>query len=180
MDVIPSSVSNNGSIVCAVWIISANGASFCHVDKISPVVRSNPCRTSGIQKCIGASPIFSAKAIINIVLAMGFDKSLMFHSPVIQAFVVLANKIIAAAVACVRKYFVVASTARGWWCCAIKGVMARVLISSPIQARSQWELAKVRVVPSPRLDNKMANTYGFIGGGRILTVISGVWARKLY
>lgn len=38
----------------------------------------------------------------------------MLHSPVIQAFVVLANRIIAAAVAWVKKYFVVASTARGW------------------------------------------------------------------
>lgn len=36
------------------------------------------------------------------------------HWPVIQAFVVLANRIKAAAVACVRKYLVVASTARGW------------------------------------------------------------------
>ena len=78
----------------------------------------------------------------------------MFHSPVIQALVVLANKIIAAAVACVRKYFVVASTPRGWWCCAINGRMARVLISRPIHASSQCELANVSVVPSPRLINR--------------------------
>jgi len=70
---------------------------------------------------------------------------------VIHALVVLANRIMAAAVACVRKYLVVASTARGWWCWVIKGIIARVLISSPIQARSQCELANVRVVPSPRL-----------------------------
>lgn len=43
----------------------------------------------------------------------------------------------------------VASTARGWWCCAISGRIARVLISSPIQARSQCELANVIVVPRP-------------------------------
>lgn len=118
-------------------MISAKGASFCHVERISPVNRSNPCITSGIQKCIGASPILSARAVINIVLARGSDRSVMFHSPVIQAFVVLANRIIAAAVAWVKKYFVVASTARGWWCCAIRGVIASVLISRPIQARSQ-------------------------------------------
>lgn len=52
----------------------------------------------------------------------------------------------------------VASTARGWCCWAIRGVIARVLISSPIQASSQWELAKVRVVPSPRLDRRIAST----------------------
>lgn len=82
----------------------------------------------------------------------------MFHSPVSHALVVLANKIIAAAVAWVRKYLVVASTARGWWCWAISGIIANVLISRPIQARSQCELAKVRVVPRPRLNRNMAST----------------------
>lgn len=164
---------------CAVWIINANGASFCQVDRIRPVNRSSPCRTSGIQKCTGASPILSARAAINIVLERGSDRLLMLHSPVIQALVVLANRIIAAAVAWVRKYFVVASTARGWWCCAINGAIASVLISKPIQARSQWELAKVNVVPSPRLDSRIISTYGFIGGGGTLTVMFGVWARKL-
>jgi len=67
---------------------------------------------------------------------------------------VLAKRIMAAAVAWVRKYLVVASTARGWWCCAIRGMIARVLISRPIQARSQCELAKVTVVPSPKLINR--------------------------
>lgn len=37
----------------------------------------------------------------------------MFHSPVVQALMVLANRIVAAAVAWARKYLVVASTARG-------------------------------------------------------------------
>lgn len=154
----PRAVNSTGSTAWAVWIIRAKGASFCHVDKIRPVRRSSPCRTSGIQKCIGASPILSARAVMIIVLAIGFDMLFMSHSPVIQAFVVLANIIIAAAVAWVRKYFVVASTARGWWCCAIRGMIARVLISSPIQASSQWELAKVKVVPNPRLESRTAST----------------------
>lgn len=64
---------------------------------------------------------------------------------------VVENRTSAAAVACVRKYFVVASTARGWWFRAMRGRMARVLISRPIQASSQCELANVMVVPSPRL-----------------------------
>ena len=68
---------------------------------------------------------------------------------------VLANRSIAAAAAWVRKYFVVASTARGWWCRAISGRMARVFISTPIQASSQCELAKVIVVPRPRPKNKV-------------------------
>lgn len=125
---------------------------------IRPVRRSRPCSTSGIQKCIGANPILSARAVITIVLAIGLNILFISHWPVIQAFVVLANKIIAAAVAWVKKYFVVASTARGWCCWAIKGTIARVLISSPIQASSQCELAKVKVVPNPRLDNKTIST----------------------
>lgn len=68
----------------------------------------------------------------------------------------LAKRIIAAAVACVRKYLVAASTARGWWCWAIRGMMARVLISSPIQARSQCVLANVIVVPKPRVKRRVA------------------------
>lgn len=63
---------------------------------------------------MGANPILSAKAAMIIVLAIGLEILSMLHWPVIQALVVLANRITAAAVAWVRKYFVVASTARGW------------------------------------------------------------------
>jgi len=62
---------------------------------------------------MGASPIFSASAVIAIVQAMGLVSWVISHCPETQAFVVLANKIIAAAVAWVKKYLVVASTARG-------------------------------------------------------------------
>lgn len=103
----------------------------------------------------------------------------MSHCPVSQALVVLANKSIAAPVACVRKYLVVASTARGWWCCAMSGIMARVFISRPIQASSQWELANVMVVPSPKPNRRVDKMYGFISKGRSLTNIFGVWAQEL-
>ncbi len=63
--------------------------------------------------CRGARPSFKDKAKIIIVVGTGCVISEMSHWPVSQAFVVLANRIVAAAVACVRKYFVVASTARG-------------------------------------------------------------------
>lgn len=82
----------------------------------------------------------------------------MFHSPVAHAFRVLAKRIVAAAAAWARKYLVVASTARGWWCWAIRGRIANVLISRPIQAKSQCELMNVNVVPSPRLDSTMVMT----------------------
>lgn len=57
--------------------------------------------------------------------------------------------------------------------------MASVLISNPIQASSQCELANVIVVPSPKLVSMMKITYGFISKGRILTNMFGVWAREL-
>lgn len=41
-EAIPSDVRIRGSVVWVVWIINAIGASFCQVDKISPVNRSNP------------------------------------------------------------------------------------------------------------------------------------------
>lgn len=47
-----------------IWSRSAKGASFCQDDRISPVVRSRPCRTSGNHACIGAKPIFNARAVI--------------------------------------------------------------------------------------------------------------------
>lgn len=52
-------------------MISANGAIFCHVAIISPVGRLRPCITDGIQKCTGARPIFSARAIVTSVAARG-------------------------------------------------------------------------------------------------------------
>lgn len=78
-----------------------------------------------------------------------------------------------------RKYLVVASTARGWWCWVIRGIMARVLISSPIQASSQCELVNVMVVPRPSPNKRVIRTYGFISVGGILTFIFGVWAQQL-
>jgi len=103
--------------------------------------------------------------MVMAVAGKGWDSWRIFHSPVIQALVVLANRIKAAAVAWVRKYLVAASTARGWWCCAIRGIIARVLISRPIQARSQWELANVIVVPSPRAIKRTDRMWGFISKG---------------
>lgn len=61
----------------------------------------------------------------------------MFHDPVNHAFIIVENNSSVAAVACVRKYLVVASTARGWWSCIISGKIANILISMPNQANNQ-------------------------------------------
>ena len=57
--------------------------------------------------------------------------------------------------------------------------MARVLISMPIHARSQWELAKTTVVPRPSPNRRMVKTKGAISKGRVLTNMPGVWAQEL-
>lgn len=43
----------------------------------------------------------------------------------------------------------VASTARGWFCCDMIGRIARVFTSSPTQARIQCELENATAVPRP-------------------------------
>lgn len=58
--------------------------------------------------------------------------------------------------------------------------MANVLISMPIQASSQWVLDKVIVVPRPRLITKIDCVRGDINKGWILTIVFGVWTRKLF
>ena len=57
----------------------ANGASFCQVERIRPVVRSSPCSTSGSHEWTGASPIFRARAMVKRVMGTGCAISRMFH-----------------------------------------------------------------------------------------------------
>lgn len=60
-----------------------------------------------------------------------------------------------------------ASVARGWCCLAIIGRMARVLISRPIQANSQWWLVMVIIVPVAMVQMRIVHVVGLIsiGGG---------------
>lgn len=140
------------------WICSSRekGAIFCHVARISPVVRFKPCITSGSQVCRGAKPIFKASAMVIMVVGIGWVICWSSHWPVIQALVVAARRSVAAAAACVKKYFVVASIARGWCCWAIRGIMARVLISRPIHAINQCALVVVIVVPRSKPNKREA------------------------
>lgn len=108
-----SAVSKWGWALSATCIIRAKGANFCQVERTNPVVRVTPWRTSGSQKWVGARPIFSARPVMAIVQAVGWVRCVISHCPEAQALVALANKIVAAAVACVKKYLVVASMARG-------------------------------------------------------------------
>ncbi|ONI39222.1 hypothetical protein AN396_08940 [Candidatus Epulonipiscium fishelsonii] len=62
---------------------------------------------------------------------------------------------------------------------AISGMMAMVLISSPIQAINQCELVNAIVVPRPSPNTNGIIRIGFISKGRSLTNMFGVWAREL-
>lgn len=86
----------------------------------------------------------------------------MSHCPVNCALIVLEKRINAEAVAWTRKYLIAASIARGWCDFERKGIMARVLISSPGQASSQWLLEIVMVVPSRRLKENVSFVTGLI------------------
>ena len=70
MDARPNKISMVEFEVC-ICSRSENGASFCQVDRISPVVRSRPWRTSGSQAWRGARPTFNARARVIIVIGNG-------------------------------------------------------------------------------------------------------------
>lgn len=89
------------------------GASFCHVRRISPVIRGIPWVTSGTQKWKGAIPSFIASAITISVDDKKLFKFITNQWPVCRKFIVAAIIRIIDAVACVRKYFVAASVERG-------------------------------------------------------------------
>lgn len=88
------------------------------------------------------------------------------HCPVCHALVIPEKRSSAEAAACTRKYLVVASMARGWWDFEIRGMIDRVLISSPIQAVIQWLLVIVIVVPKKMLEVEISFARGVISRGR--------------
>lgn len=59
------------------------------------------------------------------------------HCPVCHALFMLAKRTRVEAAACTRKYLIAASMARGWWDFEMRGMIASVLISSPVQAITQ-------------------------------------------
>ena len=57
------------------------GAIFCHVNRIMPDVRENPCVTSGTQKWNGDRPSFIVKAMVIIIDAARFEIFEIIHWP---------------------------------------------------------------------------------------------------
>lgn len=159
-------ISGVGLSDCEVMRNNVIGGNFMAVDRSRPVIREQPCRTSGNQKWNGASPSFIAIAAVRIRHEAGQVSWVMSHCPVCHALVMLENRIRAEAAAWTRKYLVAASMARGWWDLAISGRMARVLISSPVQAVTQWLLESVIVDPRRRLMVQISFACGFTSRGR--------------
>lgn len=71
------------------------------------------------------------------------------------------------AVACVRKYFVAASTARGLCRFINTGMTASIFISKPIQTSNQWELIMTITVPRIMVVVIIIRARGFISTGRV-------------
>lgn len=122
------------------------GASFCHVSRISPVLRGMPCVTSGTQKWKGDSPNLMARAIVIRIDAVGSNNFMIVHWLECIRLIIIASMSNEDAVACVKKYLAEASVARGLGFFIIMGMMAIMFISSPIQANNQWELMVTIVV----------------------------------
>ena len=97
---------------------------------------------------------------------MGLFSCVMSHCPVDQALVRLENRIKADAVDWVRKYLMAASIARGWWDFERSGIIAKVLTSKPVQAKIQWLLDIVMLVPIIKLMVEISFAWGFISRGR--------------
>lgn len=98
-----------------LWLIMriVRGAIFCQVRIVRVVNVVAPCATSGSQKWNGAAAIFIISASVMIFMVVVSVVREISQFEVFSAFMVVANRIVMEARVCVRKYFVVASVARG-------------------------------------------------------------------
>ena len=67
------------------------------------------------------------------------------------------------AVACVKKYLVEASMAHGLKFFIIRGIMASIFISNPIQTSNQWKLVITTTVAKTTVVKIMIEVMGFTG-----------------
>lgn len=156
-----------GLIVGEIWYSTSSGAIFCHVSRIRPEDMWIPCVTSGTQKWNGARPSFMARAMVIMVDAMGHRVFDMVHCPEYRRLMVIPIIRIMDAVACVKKYFVDASMARGLDFFMRIGMMASVFISKPIQIINQWELIRTIIVPEITVSKMVKRIGGLISTGRV-------------
>ena len=159
--------SRLGLMVGEIWYRIDSGAIFCHVSRIRPEDMEIPCVTSGTQKWNGASPSFIAKAVVIMIDAMGLRSFDTVHCPECSRLMMIPIIRSIEAVACVRKYFVAASMARGLYFFMRMGIMANRFISKPIQTISQWEAVITIIVPAITVDIMIIKIGGLISMGRV-------------
>lgn len=122
--------------------------------------------TSGTQKWKGDRPSFIARAMVITVDAIGLGIIETVQCPECSRLIIMPSIRSMDAVACVRKYFVEASMARGLNFFIRIGIIASIFISKPIQIMSQWELNKTIMVPRTMVDVIMIRMGGLISTGR--------------
>lgn len=159
--------SRLGLMVGEIWYRIDSGAIFCHVSRIRPEDMEIPCVTSGSQKWNGANPSFIARAVVIIMDAMGFRSFETVHCPECSKLMMIPIIRSMEAVACVRKYFVAASMARGLYFFMRIGMMASRFISKPIQTMSQWEVVITIIVPEITVNIMIMKIGGLISMGRV-------------
>ena len=113
IDIMAMVESSVGFSECDVRSRIVVGGNFIAVESSRAVVRDEPCNTSGNQKWNGVSPSLIAIAAVSRRHDGGLVSWVMSHCPEDHALVMLEKSISAEAVACVRKYLVAASMARG-------------------------------------------------------------------
>lgn len=159
--------SRLGLMVGEIWYRIDSGAIFCHVSRIRPEDMEIPCVTSGTQKWNGASPSFIARAVVITMDAMGLRSFDTVHCSECSKLIMIPIIRSIEAVACVRKYFVAASVARGLYFFMRMGMMASRFISKPIQTISQWEAVITIMVPEITVNVMIIKMGGLISMGRV-------------
>jgi len=111
-----------------LYINKIIGAIFCQVSIIRQLFQFNPSITSGNQKWKGAAPIFVNKAELKINNKGLLIKNILKFIDIIM----IENKKIVEAMACVIKYFREASEEKRFFVLFIRGMIDNRLISNPI------------------------------------------------
>lgn len=98
---------------------------------------------------------------------MGLRSFDTVHCPECSRLMMIPIIRIMEAVACVRKYFVAASMARGLYFFIRIGMMASRFISKPTQTISQWEVVITIIVPEITVVMMIIKIKGLISMGRV-------------
>lgn len=152
---------------------STIGAIFCHVNKIKQFIHLNPSITSGNQKWNGAAPIFVSNAELRIIIENCENSRLLIEFDLV-IIIMIENRRIVDAIACVMKYFNDDSVDKIFFCLENRGMIDNKLISRPnhIPIHEYDEMAVK--VPITIEDENMILYIFVIKKKRGITFINGV------